>query len=127
MLAFRPLSHLSALARQRREQIERELATKVSRHTNPFRTLTINYGANRPGKVFNEEEDRFLVCTLSQLECVPRALFTAPLPLPPPWFVCRCCMHKCHRGNGGRAGAPCRRRVGTLHVRDGSVGCVAPS
>jgi hypothetical protein len=40
----------------------------VARHPNPYQTLTINYGANRPGKVFNEEEDRFLVCTLNQLE-----------------------------------------------------------
>ena len=56
---------------QRREQIERELAAKVARHPNPFRTLTINYGPARSGRVFNEEEDRFLVCTLNQLEYVP--------------------------------------------------------
>ncbi len=53
---------------QRREVIERELAEKVSRHPNPFHTLVLNYGPNRPGKVFTEEEDRFLVCTLNQLE-----------------------------------------------------------
>jgi hypothetical protein len=62
--------HLWCFAGQRREQIERELAAKVARHPNPFRTLTINYGASRPGKVFNEEEDRFLVCTLNQFEYV---------------------------------------------------------
>jgi hypothetical protein len=70
---------------QRREVIERELAEKVARHPNPFQTLTINYGANRPGKVFTEEEDRFLLCTLNQLEyvlCVPSRRRAPPMLAP---------------------------------------------
>lgn len=67
------------------------LARKVSRHRNPFQTLTLNYGPSkvraqprvrlvgcsrsrwlvaRQGKMYTEEEDRFLVCMMAQLGCV---------------------------------------------------------
>ena len=41
---------------------------KVKRHKHPMQTLTINYGPSRQPKVYTEEEDRFLVCTMAKLE-----------------------------------------------------------
>jgi len=42
------------------------LASKVKECENPWQTLTIKYGNNR-GKLFTEDEDRFLVCMTNEL------------------------------------------------------------
>ena len=42
------------------------LETKVKSTDNPWNSLTIKYGNNR-GKLFTEEEDRFLVCMTHEL------------------------------------------------------------
>ena len=42
------------------------LRNKVNGTENPWNCLTIKYGNNR-GKLFTEEEDRFLVCMTNQL------------------------------------------------------------
>jgi len=42
------------------------LSSKVRSCDNPWQTLTIKYGNNR-GKLFTEEEDRFLVCMTHEL------------------------------------------------------------
>ena len=42
------------------------LAQKVRSYDNPWTTLTIKYGNNR-GKLFTEDEDRFLVCMTNEL------------------------------------------------------------
>jgi len=51
---------------QRRIEIGHTLATKVARSKNPWLHMRINYGAQK-GKLYNEEEDRFLVCMTHQL------------------------------------------------------------
>jgi len=51
---------------QRREEIADALASKVARTKNPWLALRINYGTLK-GKLYNEEEDRFLVCMTNQL------------------------------------------------------------
>ena len=42
------------------------LSSKVKSVDNPWQTLSIKYGNNR-GKLFTEEEDRFLVCMTQEL------------------------------------------------------------
>jgi hypothetical protein len=42
------------------------LRSKVGRYANPWQQLTLRYGTSR-GKIFNEEEDRFLLCMTNQL------------------------------------------------------------
>jgi len=42
------------------------LKAKVQSTDNPWNTLTLKYGNNR-GKLFTEEEDRFLVCMTNEL------------------------------------------------------------
>ena len=42
------------------------LSSKVRSCDNPWQTLSIKYGNNR-GKLFTEEEDRFLVCMTHEL------------------------------------------------------------
>ena len=42
------------------------LSQKVRSTDNPWQTLAIKYGNNR-GKLFTEEEDRFLVCMTNEL------------------------------------------------------------
>lgn len=51
---------------QRREEIANALSTKVARTKNPWLNLRVNYGSLK-GKLYNEEEDRFLVCMTNQL------------------------------------------------------------
>lgn len=50
----------------RRIEIGQALASKVQRHKNPWLSLQLSYGAQK-GKLFNEEEDRFLVCMTHHL------------------------------------------------------------
>mmetsp|Transcript_29607 Transcript_29607/g.69281 ORF Transcript_29607/g.69281 Transcript_29607/m.69281 type:complete len:297 (-) Transcript_29607:190-1080(-) len=50
----------------RRVEIGAALATKVTRHKNSWQALKILYGAQK-GKLFSEEEDRFLVCMTHHL------------------------------------------------------------
>lgn len=54
---------------KRREAMESIVADKVARTPDPFRTLHIPYGANKPQttKGYTEEEDRFLICMLNAL------------------------------------------------------------
>jgi len=51
---------------KRKHAIAEALRSKVERTTNPWQTLTLNYGSNK-GKTFTEEEDRFLVCMMNRL------------------------------------------------------------
>jgi len=51
---------------QRRHEIEEAIKSKVSRHKDPYNTLSIEYGSNK-GKAFTEEEDRFLLCKMSEI------------------------------------------------------------
>jgi SWI/SNF-related matrix-associated actin-dependent regulator of chromatin subfamily A member 5 len=51
---------------KRRGEIEILLQKKVGLHKNPFQTLQIEYGTTK-GKVFTEDEDRFLVCQMHRL------------------------------------------------------------
>ena len=49
-----------------KEKMTETLAQKVRSCDNPWQTLTIKYGNNR-GKLFTEDEDRFLVCMTNEL------------------------------------------------------------
>ena len=49
-----------------KERMATALKAKVQSTDNPWNTLTLKYGNNR-GKLFTEEEDRFLVCMTNEL------------------------------------------------------------
>jgi SWI/SNF-related matrix-associated actin-dependent regulator of chromatin subfamily A member 5 len=51
---------------QRRIEIGLALASKVARHRSPWQTLRVAYGAQK-GRIFTEDEDRFLVCMTHHL------------------------------------------------------------
>jgi len=51
---------------KRRAEITELLKKKVGAYKNPTQTLQIEYGATK-GKVFTEDEDRFLVCSMYRL------------------------------------------------------------
>ncbi len=50
----------------RRDQITGILERKVKKSKNPWQTLTFDYGQTK-GKMFTEEEDRFLVCMMQKI------------------------------------------------------------
>lgn len=49
-----------------REEMQESLRHKIGSYDNPWTQLTLKYGTSR-GKVFNEEEDRFLLCMTNKL------------------------------------------------------------
>eukprot|EP00306_Pavlova_sp_CCMP459_P004759 CAMPEP_0185157904 /NCGR_PEP_ID=MMETSP1139-20130426/2073_1 /TAXON_ID=298111 /ORGANISM="Pavlova sp., Strain CCMP459" /LENGTH=1133 /DNA_ID=CAMNT_0027723009 /DNA_START=12 /DNA_END=3413 /DNA_ORIENTATION=+ len=49
-----------------REEMQAALREKVSRYDNPWQQLSLKYGTSR-GKIFNEDEDRFLLCMTNKL------------------------------------------------------------
>lgn len=49
-----------------REEMQEALRNKVAKYDNAWQQLSLRYGTSR-GKVFNEEEDRFLLCTTNKL------------------------------------------------------------
>eukprot|EP00658_Telonema_sp_P-2_P000140 TRINITY_DN10043_c0_g2_i1.p1 TRINITY_DN10043_c0_g2~~TRINITY_DN10043_c0_g2_i1.p1 ORF type:complete len:965 (+),score=286.55 TRINITY_DN10043_c0_g2_i1:52-2946(+) len=51
---------------QRRQEIEQILKHKVLGSKDPYNQLKINYGQNK-GKAFNEEEDRYMICSTQKL------------------------------------------------------------
>jgi len=46
--------------------MQEALRNKVSKYDNPWQQLSLKYGTSR-GKIFNEEEDRFLLCMTNKL------------------------------------------------------------
>jgi SWI/SNF-related matrix-associated actin-dependent regulator of chromatin subfamily A member 5 len=51
---------------RRREDIKSALDTKMSMYRSPYHQLKISYGTNK-GKLFTEEEDRYMICTLHKV------------------------------------------------------------
>eukprot|EP00924_Labyrinthula_sp_SR-Ha-C_P000515 augustus_masked-scaffold_27-processed-gene-1.2-mRNA-1 protein AED:0.03 eAED:0.03 QI:0/-1/0/1/-1/1/1/0/1102 len=49
-----------------KECLRKKVQACVDRGENPFLALRINYGTNK-GKIFNEDEDRFLICMMDRL------------------------------------------------------------
>ncbi|KAG8457743.1 hypothetical protein KFE25_005756, partial [Diacronema lutheri] len=49
-----------------REEMQEALRSKIAKYDNAWQQLTLKYGTSR-GKVFNEEEDRFLLCMTNKL------------------------------------------------------------